>query len=87
MYMAFDAVLGTRCIRGVRGDAVEASDVIEGLPLGVCACDTTLLTPSGTGLFIGGGNGDIEMLEVEAVWAWYTRRGWKDGRDKTCCNP
>lgn len=70
MNMAFEAVFGTRCgIRGVRGLAAEASEATEALPLGVWACDTTLLTASGTAEALGGGNGDIDMLEVDAVWA------------------
>lgn len=70
MNMAFEAVFGTRWgSRDVRGLAVEASEATEGLRLGVWAWDTTLLTPSGTAVALGRGNGDIEMLEVDAVWA------------------
>lgn len=33
----------------------------------------------------GGGNGDIDMDVTLAECAWYTRRGCKKGKDKTCC--
>lgn len=68
IYIAFAGVLGTTCDRGVRGDAVDASDVTEdGL---FDACAATLPTPSETALASGGGNGEMEMLEIEAEWAW-----------------
>lgn len=53
-------------VRGFRGLDVDASEAMDGARFGVCACETTLLTPSGTALGSGGGNGDIEMLEMEA---------------------
>jgi hypothetical protein len=70
MYMAFEGVFGTTCTRGFRGELVDASEVTEGVPLGVCACEATLLTASGTALGSGGGKGDMEMLLTEAEWAW-----------------
>ena len=84
MYMAFDGVFGTTCVRGVRGVEVEASEVTEGVFLGVCACDAILLTASGTALTSGGGNGDMETLLMDAVCGWYARIVWKDGKDTTC---
>lgn len=68
--MAFEGVLGTTCPLGVRGLDVEASEVTEGVRLGVWAWETTLFTPSGTALGNGGGNGDMDMLVMEAEWAW-----------------
>ena len=68
--MAFEGILGTTCTRGFRGELVDASDVTEGVLLGVAACEVILLTASGTALGSGGGNGDIEILLTEAEWAW-----------------
>ena len=70
MYIEFDGFFGTTGVRGVRGLAVEASEATEGGLRLLCDCDTTLPTPSGTGLEVGGGKGDIEMLEIEAECAW-----------------
>jgi hypothetical protein len=78
-------MFGTTWGCGVRGLFVVASDVTDGVFFGICACDATLLTPSGTAVERGGGNGDIEMQEVDAFsWARYTRRDLKDGSDITC---
>ena len=68
--MAFEGVFGTTCTRGFRGELVDASDVTEGVLLGVGACEVILLTASGTALGSGGGKGDIEILLTEAEWAW-----------------
>lgn len=68
--MAFEGVFGTTCTRGFRGELVDASDVTEGVLLGVAACEVILLTASGTALGSGGGKGDIEILLTEAEWAW-----------------
>jgi len=56
-------------VRGFRGEFVDTSDITEGGFLGVAVCETTLLTASGTALR-GGGNGEIDMLLMEAEWAW-----------------
>lgn len=68
MYIAFASVLGTvGAVRGVRGELEGASDDNEGVfP---CACEATLPTASGVGVAVGGGNGDIEMLETDAECA------------------
>ena len=70
MYIAFDGIFGTTGACGVRGLFVGASDVTDAGLFGVCACDATLLTPSGSAVGRGGGNGDIDMQEVDAWWAW-----------------
>ena len=49
---------------------MEASEVTEGVFLGVCACEATLPTASGTALANGVWKGDMEMLVTEAEWAW-----------------
>jgi hypothetical protein len=54
---------------GVYGLLLPTSDFVGGALFGVCACDTTLLTPSGRAVGRGGGNGDIEMQDVDALWA------------------
>jgi hypothetical protein len=41
-----------------------------GVLLGTCACEATRLTPSGTAAGRGGGNGEIDMPEMDAAWAW-----------------
>jgi hypothetical protein len=66
MYMAFDGIFGTAGAWGVRGLFVGASDVTDDALFGVCACEATLLTPSGSAVGRGGGKGDIEMHEVDA---------------------
>jgi hypothetical protein len=70
MYIAFEGMFGTTGGWGVRGLFAGASDVTDDGFFGVCACDAILLTPSGSALGRGGGNGDIEMQEVDAWWAW-----------------
>jgi hypothetical protein len=40
---------------------------------------------SGRKIEIGGMRGDIEIADMLAVCAWYTRSGLKDGNEKTCC--
>ena len=68
MYIAFEGMFGTTGAWGIRGLPV-ASDVTDGALFGVCACDATLLTPSGRAVGRGGGNGEIEIQEVDAWWA------------------
>ena len=73
MYMALEGMFGTSGVLrpfGARGLDIDASEVIDGVRFGAWACDTTLLTPSGIATGNGGGNGDMEMLEMEAEWAW-----------------
>lgn len=71
MYIAFEGIFGTVwVVRGFRGVLVDASETTEGDFLGVAACDATLLTASGTALGRGGGNGEMEMLLIEAECAW-----------------
>jgi hypothetical protein len=71
MYIAFEGVFGTTWeVRGFRGDLVDTSDTTEGDLPGVAACDATLLTASGTALGRGGGKGEMDMLLIEAEWAW-----------------
>lgn len=72
--MAFEGIFGKTGIAafGVLGLfvlVVEASETPEGVLIGVWAWDTILLTPSGAALGNGGGNGDMEMVETDAVWA------------------
>jgi len=72
MYMSFEGVLGTGngWVRGVLGLLAEDSDVADGgVRFGVGFCAAIRLIPSGTALETGGGNGEMEMLETEAVWA------------------
>lgn len=57
-------------MRGFRGELVDASETTDGVLLGVAACDVILLTASGTALGSGGGKGEMEMLLIEAEWAW-----------------
>lgn len=69
--MALDGIFGRAealDVLGIRG-AAETSERIEGGALGFCACDTTLLTASGTAVGSGGGNGETDMLVTEAWWA------------------
>jgi len=65
-------MLGTGGVCGARAVLVELYDATDGVGvlLRLCACEASLLTPSGTALGNGGGNGDMEMLEMEAEWAW-----------------
>jgi hypothetical protein len=71
IYIAFEGIFGTaRGARGFRGELFGASDITEGVCLGVAACDATLLTASGAALGRGGGKGEMEMLLIEAEWAW-----------------
>ena len=71
MYIAFEGIFGTIWeARGFRGEFVDASDITDEGFLGVAACDATLLTASGTAVGSGGGYGDMEMLLIEAEWAW-----------------
>jgi hypothetical protein len=63
-------MLGTGGVCGARAVLVEVYDATDGVLLRVCACEASLLTPSGTAVGDGGGNGDMEMLEMEAEWAW-----------------
>ena len=70
MYIAFEGVFGTTCACGVRGDCFEDVEATVGVLGGTLTCDATRVTPSGRALGRGGGNGDIEMADTEAVWAW-----------------
>jgi hypothetical protein len=71
IYIAFAGVFGTVCgVRGFRGEFVEASDTTDGDLLGVAAWETTLCRASGTAAGSGGGNGEMEMLLIEAECAW-----------------
>lgn len=70
MYIAFEGVFGTAETRGFRRELVEASDTTEGVRLGVAACEATLLTASGTAVGSGGGNGEIDILLIDAEWTW-----------------
>lgn len=54
---------------------MDACDVIDGALWGVfgasgCTRDVNLCTASGAAVGNGGGKGDIEMLVIEAEWAW-----------------
>jgi hypothetical protein len=66
IYIALEGVFGTTWACGVRGLFVAASDVTDGTLFGACACDAILLIASGAAFGRGGGNGDIEMQEVDA---------------------
>ena len=57
-------------MREFRGEFGDASDIADDAFLGDAACVATLLTASGTALGSGGGNGDMEMLLIDAEWAW-----------------
>lgn len=73
MYIWFEGMLGTTCnfgVRGVRGVAEEDSEFKDGVRMGVCTCDAILLTPSGTALRTGANSGEIDMLLIDAEWAW-----------------
>lgn len=75
MYMAFEGIFGTTWAWGVRGDCFEDVDAMVGVLGGPLACVAIRVTASGVPFGRGGGKGDIDMAETEAVWAWYTRRG------------
>jgi hypothetical protein len=70
MYTALDGIFGITSAGGAYGLFLPGSDFTGGALFGVCACDATLLTPSGRAAGRGGGKGDIEMQEVDAWWAW-----------------
>lgn len=44
-----------------------------------------LVAVSGLKVGKGGGNGDIDMDVTLAECAWYTRRGFSSGNERTCC--
>ena len=56
---------------------------VEGLGDPLCS-DATLFTASNFVAARGGGKGDMESPEMDALWAWYTRIGFSDGTDSTC---
>ncbi len=69
--MRFEGVRGTGCCLGIlaEGDSVPLFGV-EGLRDAVRCSDTARFAASSFVVANGGGNGDIESPEVEAVCAW-----------------
>lgn len=70
IYMAFEGMFGTCGVCGGLGTLAVVSDLKEDVLWCVEVWAVSLLTPSGTALGRGGGNGDIEMLDMEAECAW-----------------
>ena len=68
--MRFDGVRGTGCCLGVlaEGDSLLLLGV-DGLGEALCS-EATLFTASSFVAASGGGNGDMETLEMDAEWAW-----------------
>jgi hypothetical protein len=67
MYMALDGVFGRICCRGVLCAAdVEDPDAIDAESF--WACDTALCTASDFAT-LGGGNGEMDIEEIDAEWA------------------
>ena len=66
----FEGVRGTRCCLGVRAEGESLVCLgVDGLEDAV-GSETFLLAISNFVVANGGGNGDIERPDVEAVWAW-----------------
>ena len=68
--MSLEAIFGTVCVFGVRGLVEEVSEVTDGFLFGVAGACVSLETASGSAVGGGGGNGDIEMLVMDAECAW-----------------
>ena len=84
MYIIFEGVRGTGCDLGVRAEG-ESLFFLGVVGLGdVVRSDATLLIASNFVTASGGGNGDIDSPDTEALWAWYTCIGFSEGTDKTC---
>ena len=83
--MSFEAVLGMTCgCLAALGEEEDPDAVLGGCLAVPCASETTLVTPSGLAVAVGGGKGEIDMLVMDAECALYARKDWNEGRDITC---